>query len=72
LATRYLIHALLHADEAGRKHLLSGGMPFDGDIETVYSAAWREIASDVDAMDVLGYIARAEAPVDLRLLATMV
>lgn len=72
LATRYLIHALLLADEAGRTHLLSGGMPFDGDIETVYTAAWREIASDVDAMDVLGYIARAEAPVDLRLLATMV
>jgi hypothetical protein len=72
LATRYLIQALLHADEAGRKHLLSGGMPFDGDIETVYTAAWREIASDVDAMDVLGFIARAEAPMDLRLLATMV
>lgn len=72
LATRYLIQALLHADGAGRKHLLSGGMPFDGDIETVYTAAWREIASDVDAMDVLGFIARAEAPMDLRLLATMV
>ncbi len=72
LATRYLIQALLHADEAGRKYLLSGGMPFDGDIETVYTAAWREIASDVDAMDVLGFIARAEAPMDLRLLATMV
>jgi len=72
LATRYLIQALLHADEAGRKHLLSGGMPFDGDIETVYSAAWREIAGDGDAMDVLGFIARAEAPMDLRLLATMI
>jgi hypothetical protein len=72
LATRYLIQALLHADEAGRKYLLSGGMPFDDDIETVYTAAWREIASDVDAMDVLGFIARAEAPMDLRLLATMV
>ncbi|MDZ4105702.1 MAG: ATP-binding protein [Nitrosomonas sp.] len=72
LATRYLIQALLHADEAGRRHLLSGGMPFDGDIETVYTAAWREIAGDVDAMDVLGYIAHAEAPMDLRLLATMV
>lgn len=47
-------------------------MPFDGDIETVYTAAWREIASDVDAMDVLGFIARAEAPMDLRLLARMV
>lgn len=72
LATRYLIQALLHADEAGRKHLLSGGMPFDGDIETVYTAAWREIASDSDAMDVLGFIARAEAPMDLRLLTTVV
>lgn len=72
LATRYLIQALLHADEAGRKHLLSGGMPFDGDIETVYTAAWREIASDGDAMDVLGFVARAEAPMDLRLLTTMV
>jgi tetratricopeptide (TPR) repeat protein len=72
LATRYLIQALLHADAAGRRYLLSGGMPFDGDIETVYTAAWREIASDVDAMDVLGFIARAEAPMDLRLLATMV
>lgn len=72
LATRYLIQALSHADEAGRKHLLSGGMPFDGDIETVYTAAWREIASDNDAMDVLGFIARAEAPLDLRLLATVV
>lgn len=72
LATRYLIQALLHADKAGRKHLLSGGMPFYGDIETVYTAAWREIASDVDAMDVLGFIARAEAPMDLRRLATMV
>jgi tetratricopeptide (TPR) repeat protein len=72
LATRYLIQALLHADEAGRKHLLSGGMPFEGDIETVYTAAWREIAGDGDAMDVLGFIARAEAPMDLRRLATIV
>lgn len=72
LATRYLIQALLHADEAGRQHLLNGGMPFDGDIETVYAAAWREISSDSDAMDVLGFIARVEAPMDLRLLATVV
>ncbi|MBM5570725.1 MULTISPECIES: hypothetical protein [Deefgea] len=72
LATRYLIQALLHADEVGRKHLLSGGMPFDGDIETVYAAAWREIASDNDTMDVLGLIARAEAPMDLQLLASVV
>ncbi|MFP3616155.1 hypothetical protein SB778_39645, partial [Paraburkholderia sp. SIMBA_050] len=28
LATRYLIQALLHADDVGRKHLLAGGMAF--------------------------------------------
>ncbi|QOH40210.1 ATP-binding protein [Burkholderia cepacia] len=72
LATRYLIQALMHADGVGRVHLLSGAMPFEGDIETVYTAAWREIASDSDAMDVLGFIARAEAPMDLRLLTTIV
>lgn len=70
LATRYLIQALLHADEVGRQHLLSGGMKFDGDIESVYTSAWREIAGDNDAMDVLGYIARAEAPMPLQLLST--
>lgn len=72
LATRYLIQALLHADDAGRKHLLAGGMAFDGDIESVYTSAWREIAGDSDAMDVLGFIARAEAPMPLQLLATVV
>lgn len=72
LATRYLIQALLHADDAGRKHLLAGGMAFDGDIESVYTSAWRDIVGDSDAMDVLGFIARAEAPMSLRLLATVV
>lgn len=72
LATRYLIQALLHADDAGRKHLLAGGMAFDGDIESVYTSAWREISSDSDAMDVLGFIARAETPIPLQLLATVV
>lgn len=72
LATRYLIQALLHTDDAGRKHLLTGGMAFDGDIESVYASAWREIAGDSDAMDVLGFIARAEAPMSLQLLATVV
>ena len=72
LATRYLIQALLHADDEGRKHLLDGGMAFDGDIESVYTSAWREIASDSDAQNVLGFIARAEAPMPLQLLATVV
>jgi hypothetical protein len=72
LATRYLIQALLDADNADRKHLLAGGMAFDGDIESVYTSAWRDIAGDSDAMDVLGFIARAEAPMPLQLLATVV
>ncbi len=72
LATRYLIQALLRADEAARALLLAGGMAFDGDIESVYASAWREIANDPHAMHVLGFIARAEAPMPLTLLATIV
>jgi len=72
LATRYLIQALLGADEAARAVLLAGGMAFDGDIESVYASAWREIANDPDAMHVLGFIARAEAPMPLTLLASIV
>lgn len=72
LATRYLIQALLRADEAARAHLLAGGMEFNGDIESVYASAWREIANDSDAINVLGFIARAEAPLPLELLATIV
>ncbi|MFM0654218.1 AAA family ATPase [Paraburkholderia sediminicola] len=72
LATRYLIQALLGADGAARALLLAGGMAFDGDIESVYASAWREIANDPDAMHVLGFLARAEAPMSLKLLATIV
>lgn len=72
LATRYLIQALLRTDEPARALLLAGGMAFDGDIESVYASAWREIANDPDAMHVLGFIARAEAPMPLTLLATIV
>lgn len=71
LATRYLIQALLRADGARRTQLLAGGMEFDGDIGSVYEAAWREISHDRDATDVLGYVARAEAPIALPLLATV-
>lgn len=72
LATRYLIQALLRADESARAVLLAGGMAFDGDIESVYASAWREIANDPDAIHVLGFISRAEAPLPLPLLATIV
>lgn len=72
LATRYLIQALLGASEQDRANLLAGGMEFDGDIESVYASAWREITNDSDAMHVLGFIARAEAPISLMLLSTIV
>ncbi len=72
LATRYLIQALLRADLQTRALLLAGGMEFDGDIESVYASAWREITNDPDATHVLAFIARAEAPMPLALLATIV
>lgn len=72
LATRYLIQALLRADAVQREALLAGSMPFDGEIDAVYAAAWREVANDPDAARVLGFIARAEAPLSLSLLSTIV
>lgn len=72
LATRYLIQALLRADGDQREALLAGSMPFDGEIDAVYASAWREVVNDPDAIRVLGFIARAEAPLSLTLLATIV
>lgn len=72
LATRYLIQALLRADSVQRDVLLAGSMSFDGEIDAVYAAAWREVSNDADATHVLGFIARAEAPLSLSLLSSIV
>lgn len=69
LVTRYLIAALRDVDPEHRDELLQGSMPFEGDIETVYASAWRGIENDESAREVLGYIARAEGPMPLDLLA---
>lgn len=69
LVTRYLIEALRDADEARRKAILDEAFAFDGDIETVYSSAWREISDDPDARAVLQYIAHAEGVISPELLA---
>jgi hypothetical protein len=69
LVTRYVIEALREADDRGRAELLSGAMRFEGDIEAIYESAWRGIKDDDEARDVLGYIARAEGPIPLELLA---
>lgn len=72
LAARYLIQALSRADAVQREALLAGSMPFDGEIDAVYAAAWREVVNDPDATRVLGFIARSEAPLNLSLLSTIV
>ena len=72
LATRYLIQALMGADESLRTRLLEGGLEYGENIDTVYASAWREINSDPEAMHTLAFIARAEAPMPLALLATIV
>ena len=72
LVARYLIQALREANAARQEVLLSGEFTFEGDIETVYKSAWREIKDDPDASDVLGYIARAEGPILPELLGQAV
>ena len=69
LVTRYLIAALRDAGPEHRVELLQGSMRYEGDIETVYASAWRGIENDEDAREVLGYLARAEGPIHLDLLA---
>jgi hypothetical protein len=70
--TRYLIEALRTADAARRQALLAGEFIFEGDLEQVYLSAWRAIQVDTDAVDVMGYLARAEGPIKPELLAKAV
>lgn len=72
LVTRYLIEAIREADSATRDELLAGSIKFDGDIETVYESAWRAIRDDEQGREVLDYLARAEGPMPLELLAQAV
>jgi len=69
LVTRYLIEALRLASPQHQDALLNGTFSFEGDIERVYKAAWREIIDDVDAKKVIDYIARAEGSIPPELLA---
>lgn len=66
LATHYLIQALLaEADDAERARILQDGFEYAGDIETLYSSALRGLEDDDEVMNVLGVIARGEAPLEL-------
>lgn len=68
LVTRYLVEALKSAGPQAKKELLAGALQFDGDIESVYKAAWRDVEHDEAACEVLAYIARSEAPLPPDLL----
>lgn len=72
LVTRYLIEALRGADAERRKALLDGEFSFEGDIEAVYESAWRGIRDDTEVRDVMGYLARAEGPIEPEILAQAV
>jgi hypothetical protein len=67
LATHYLLQALLAApDEAARDRLLSQGFDYAGDIDALYATALLGLEADSEVLDILGLVARAEAPLDLR------
>ena len=72
LVTRYLVEALRTADIPTRNALLGGDLSFQGDLATVYQAAWRSVVDDNDARLVLDYLARSEAPMPFELLAKKV
>lgn len=75
LVTRYLVERLLTASDEERNRLLAGDFGFDGDLESIYEAAWRGIASGSDANEtkrILALIAHAEGPIAPECLAEAV
>lgn len=72
LATHYLLQALLTApDDAARDRLLSQGFEYAGDIDVLYGTALHGLEADTEVLDILGLVARAEAPLDLRELENL-
>ncbi len=72
LATHYLLQALVAAeDEAMRDRILREGFGYVGDIDALYAAALRDLAEDNEVLDILGLVARAEAPLDPRYLESI-
>ncbi len=70
LVTQYLLGKLLSADDKERQALLAGGFEYDGDLEKVYRAAWREAEeADVEASKILFTLSFAEGRIEPQLLA---
>lgn len=72
LATHYLLQALAAAeDDATRDRILREGFEYVGDIDALYTAALRGLEEDNEVLDILGLVARAEAPLDPRDLESL-
>ena len=70
LVTQYLLGKLLSADTEERQTLLVGGFEYDGDLEKVYRAAWREAEeADGEVSKVLFTLSFAEDRIEPELLA---
>lgn len=65
LAAHYLLQALAAGDEDTRERILREGFEYIGDIDALYRAALRGLDQDTEVLDILGLIARSEAPLDL-------
>ena len=72
LVTQYLLGKLKTADAAERERLLDGGFEYDGDLEKVYDAAWREaLEVDTEAAKVLFTLGFVEDRIEPALLAEL-
>lgn len=72
LATHYLLQALVAAeDDATRDRILRDGFEYVGDIDALYAAALRGLEDDNEVLDILGLVARAEAPLNPRDLESL-
>ncbi len=70
LVTHYLLGKLLDADIDERRTLLDGGFEYDGDLEKVYCAAWREAEeADREVAKVLVTLSFVEGRIEPELLA---
>jgi len=70
LVTQYLLGKLLKATPDERLELLDGDFEYDGDLEKVYQAAWREAEeADSEVAKVLFTLSFAEGRIEPELLA---
>ena len=64
LSTRYVIGGLLNLSTvAERKEWLENGPAFDGDVDSFYRRAWRDLSSNHDAQRVMSYLSLAEGSI---------